>query len=72
MLMEASGYSARVFEFVGVEHTPKNNMIVGTRHGGITDKEKTLKRISDLMDFYGICKQRLFELLGRDAGSTAR
>ena len=71
MLMEASGCGARVFEFVGVEHTPKNNMIVGTRHNGVADKEQIWKRIKDLMEFYGIRKQRLFELLTRDEGRAA-
>jgi SAM-dependent methyltransferase len=71
MMMEASGYGARVFEFVGVEHTPKNNMIVGTRHEGVADKEQTWKRIQDLMEFYGIRRQRLFELLSKDEGRAA-
>ena len=62
MLIEANGYSAKVFEFVGVEHTPKNNMIVGRRVPIHTDKEVLQKRIQDLMDFYGVRKQRLRDL----------
>ena len=32
LILEREGYSTKVFEFVSTEHTPKNNMLVGTRH----------------------------------------
>jgi SAM-dependent methyltransferase len=63
MELEANGYSSKVFEFVGVEHTPKNNMIVGTRRRATVDKEEAEKRIQALMDLYGIREQRLHSLL---------
>ncbi len=31
LLLEKSGYSTKLFEFIATEHTPKNNMLVGTR-----------------------------------------
>ena len=34
LLLERSGYATKLFEFVPVEHTPKNNMLVGTRLKG--------------------------------------
>lgn len=66
MLLEANGYSAKVFEFVGVEHTPKNNMIVGTWGKGLADKEAAETRIQELMDFYGVRNQHLKELLAAE------
>jgi hypothetical protein len=61
LLMERSGYSTKVFEFISTEHTPKNNMIVGTKTGkGSGDAEGQIKAIKD---FYGINEQRLEKLL---------
>lgn len=63
MLLESRGYEARVFEFVGSEHTPKNNMLVGVKSdtgptdGGIAEE------IANLKAFYGIEHQRLDSLL---------
>ena len=64
MLLERSGYSTKVFEFVPLEHTPKNNLIVGTRarpHAHRMDELQT--RIDAVKSFYGIEKQHLENLL---------
>jgi hypothetical protein len=63
MLLERSGYSTKVFEFVAVEHTPKNNMIVGTKGGKVAAISDTDGRIREIMDFYGIKEQKLAKLL---------
>jgi SAM-dependent methyltransferase len=63
LLLEQSGYAAKIFEFIATEHTPKNNMIVGTRQNKTIDVQKYRREISDIKDFYGIEKQRLETLL---------
>jgi SAM-dependent methyltransferase len=63
LLLERSGYSAKIFEFIGTEHTPKNNMIVGTRHERKVDAENYEQEIKAIKDFYGIEHQRLETLL---------
>jgi len=63
LLLEKSGYSTKLFEFVSTEHTPKNNMIVGTRHNKAVDTEKLNEQIKAIKDFYGIKEQRLENLL---------
>ena len=63
MLLERSGYSTKVFEFVPTEHTPKNNMIVASKTGQTTDRGGLQKRIDELKSFYGITEQRLENLL---------
>ena len=64
MLLERSGYATRVFEFISVDHTPKNNMIVATRvHGRQPDRKQVSRRINDVMSMYGISQQRLENLL---------
>jgi SAM-dependent methyltransferase len=63
ILLERNGYATKIFEFIGTEHTPKNNMLVGTKHNRAVDREIYDKQIKDLKDFYGVREQRLDELL---------
>lgn len=62
LLMEKSGYSTKIFEFISTEHTPKNNMIVGTKSSRTS--KSAGKQITAIKDFYGIGEQRLEKLLG--------
>ncbi len=66
LLLEKSGYQTKLFEFVSTEHTPKNNMIVGTKQKNIKDAEKLDEQINSIKDFYGIKEQKLESLLNRD------
>ncbi len=63
LLLEKSGYSTRIFEFIATEHTPKNNMIVGTKQSKNADTEQFDEQINSIKDFYGIKEQRLEKLL---------
>jgi SAM-dependent methyltransferase len=63
LLLEKSGYSTKLFEFVSTEHTPKNNMIVGTRQKKDAENEKLDEQIQSIKEFYGIKQQRLENLL---------
>ncbi|MEP7217845.1 MAG: SAM-dependent methyltransferase [Bacteroidota bacterium] len=63
LLLEYNGYSAKVFEFISTEHTRKNTMIVGVRHGRMVEREKIAARIEALKKFYGIERQSLEMLL---------
>lgn len=63
LLLEKSGYQTKLFEFVSTEHTPKNNMIVGTKQDKKTDAEKLEEQINSIKDFYGIKEQKLESLI---------
>ena len=63
LLLEKSGYSTKLFEFISTEHTPKNNMIVGTKHERKVETEKLDEQIRSIKNFYGIEQQRLENLL---------
>jgi len=63
LLLEKSGYSTKLFEFISTEHTPKNNMIVGTRTTKNVDAETIAEQIEAVKNFYGIREQRLECLL---------
>ena len=63
LLLEKSGYSTKLFEFIATEHTPKNNMLVGTRLENKGDVAEVTKQITEIKEFYGIKEQRLECLL---------
>src|SRR5215204_4068273 len=63
LLLEKSGYQTKLFEFIATEHTPKNNMIVGTRQKNKPDAAKFDAEVKAIKDFYGIKEQRLEKLI---------
>ncbi len=71
LLLEACGYEAQVFEFVALEHTSKNKMILATRRGAGGDAAGALGRLAEVKDFYGIRKHCLETLLRRRGGFAA-
>jgi SAM-dependent methyltransferase len=75
LLLESAGYQAKVFEFVSLEHTSKNKMILATRREGEAAAHAAQARdeIDRLKDFYGIREQALEQLLrARAAGGVSR
>jgi SAM-dependent methyltransferase len=65
LLLEKSGYSTKLFEFIATEHTPKNNMLVGTRIDKKGNSDKISEQIKQIKSFYGIREQRLENLLNQ-------
>jgi len=64
MLLEACGYDTQVFEFVALEHTNKNKMILAVkRDRPATDAPALWQQIDDIKGFYGIQQQCLETLL---------
>ncbi|MBU1312093.1 MAG: SAM-dependent methyltransferase [Gammaproteobacteria bacterium] len=66
MLLEAKGYDTKVFEFISLEHTSKNKMILATKRRQARDNSKVLQQIAELKSFYGIKQQCLETLLQSD------
>lgn len=66
LLLKAYGYDVKVFEFVSLEHTSKNKMILATKRQTIQQPDpQILEQIQALKQMYGIQKQTL-ELLLQD------
>ncbi|KKB10387.1 hypothetical protein VE26_08945 [Devosia chinhatensis] len=63
LILEASGYRTKVFEFVSDAHTPKNNLIVAQK-GGAGSRQAALDRIAAVKTLFGIDKHYLEGLLG--------
>ena len=54
LIMEYYGYKTQVMEFIEMEHTPKNILLVGRKSDAPVDKEAILKQIEELKKQYGI------------------
>ena len=68
LLLEASGYSAQVFEFISPEHTSKNKMILATRRpdrapGEAARRATAWAQVAELKAHYGVREQCLETLL---------
>ncbi|WP_024695797.1 SAM-dependent methyltransferase [Pseudomonas syringae] len=66
LLLEACGYETKVFEFISLEHTNKNKMILAVKRAEPADPAHLLARIQELKTFYGITEQCLETLLVAD------
>lgn len=64
LLLEANGYDTKVFEFVALEHTSKNKMILAVKKDkSDARKQEILQQIAQIKQFYGIEEQCLEQLL---------
>ena len=61
--LEACGYDTQVFEFVSLEHTNKNKMILAVKRPNPGPAAPVLQQIDDIKRFYGIREQCLETLL---------
>jgi hypothetical protein len=66
MLLDAAGYDTQVFEFIALEHTNKNKMILAVKRAKAKSPDEVVKQISDIKSFYGIQEQCLESLLKAD------
>ncbi|MHA3049691.1 class I SAM-dependent methyltransferase [Acinetobacter sp. ANC 4639] len=68
LLLEAYGYETKVFEFVSLEHTSKNKMILAVRRQQVTEPDnKIMAQIEALKQMYGIGQHSLQRLLENES-----
>ncbi|MDN3546030.1 SAM-dependent methyltransferase [Kinneretia asaccharophila] len=69
LLLEAEGYETQVFEFIALEHTSKNKMILAVKKSGAAlaaaqkKRPEILAQIAEIKRFYGLREQALESLL---------
>lgn len=64
LLLEACGYETQVFEFVSLEHTSKNKMILALKKPvGTVKRRQILEQVQAIKAFYGIKEHCLETLL---------
>jgi hypothetical protein len=63
LLLEAHGYDTKVFEFISLEHTSKNKMILAQKRKTPRANSEILQQIAAIKNFYGIKEHCLETLL---------
>jgi hypothetical protein len=72
LLLEAQGYDTQVFEFVALEHTRKNKMILAVKRAVPKPAAAALAKVEELKRFFGVREQCLESLLAQpDQGALA-
>lgn len=66
LLLDACGYDTQVFEFVSLEHTNKNKMILAVKRATAKPADEVLAQIREIKGFYRIQEQCLETLLKAD------
>ncbi|MFO2463956.1 SAM-dependent methyltransferase [Pseudomonas sp. 15FMM2] len=66
LFLEACGYETKVFEFISLEHTNKNKMILAVKRAEPVDPTRLLGKIEELKAFYAITDHCLESLLRAD------
>ena len=66
LLLDAAGYDTQVFEFISLEHTNKNKMILAVKRAQAGSADAVVAQIRDIKAFYGLQRQCLEELLKAD------
>jgi hypothetical protein len=67
LLLDAQGYDTQVFEFVALEHTRKNKMILAVKRRTPKSPDAALAQVEELKRFFGVREQCLQTLLAADA-----
>jgi hypothetical protein len=64
LLLQANGYSTKVFEFVSLEHTNKNKMILAVKqHSNDVERAQCMAQVAEIKAFYGVEEHCLESLL---------
>ncbi len=77
LLLEAQGYETQVFEFVALEHTSKNKMILAVKRRGdaasahAARRPELLAQIAEIKRFYGLREHCLERLLAESAADDS-
>lgn len=66
LVLEYCGYKTNVMEFIEMEDTPKNVLLVGRKSETPVDKVTISKQISDLLEKYGIGEHYLWKRMWRN------
>ena len=73
LLLEAHGYDTQVFEFIALEHTSKNKMILAIKRQtplSAASQQAVLAQVSALKQFYGVSEHCLESLLASAASAS--
>jgi hypothetical protein len=72
LLLDAAGYDTQVFEFIALEHTSKNKMILAVKrpHDPPGHAEAVMQQVDEIKAFYGVKDVCLQSLMQAQAGAA--
>jgi hypothetical protein len=68
LCLEATGYETRIQEFINLEHTPKNLLILASKRPKTGDQRQKWREVIAFQTRFGIQRQRLTDALAREYG----
>ena len=71
LMLDACGYDTQVFEFIALEHTNKNKMILAVKRKAASNADEAWRQVEEIKSFYGVREHCLETLLKQRAESRA-
>lgn len=70
LVLEYCGYKTQVMEFIEIDNTPKNVLLVGRKTDKPVDKEAVSNQIRGILEQYGIGEHYLWSKMWRNVRLT--
>ncbi len=71
LMLDACGYDTQVFEFIALEHTNKNKMILAVKRQVAGNADEAWRQVEEIKSYYGVREHCLQTLLKRRSESSA-
>ena len=63
LMLDACGYETQVFEFIALEHTNKNKMILAVKRKAVGNADEAWRQVAEIKSYYGVREHCLETLL---------
>jgi hypothetical protein len=71
LMLDACGYDTQVFEFIALEHTNKNKMILAVKRKAPGNADEAWRQVEEIKSYYGVREHCLETLLKQRSESPA-
>jgi hypothetical protein len=71
LMLDACGYDTQVFEFIALEHTNKNKMILAVKRKSAGNADEAWRQVEEIKSYYGVREHCLETLLKQRSESPA-
>jgi len=71
LMLDACGYDTQVFEFIALEHTNKNKMILAVKRRAAGNADEAWRQVEEIKSYYGVREHCLETLLKQRSESAA-
>ena len=71
LMLDACGYDTQVFEFIALEHTNKNKMILAVKRKATGNADEAWRQVEEIKSYYGVREHCLETLLKQRRESPA-